>query len=145
MKVKVLIFSAIFIFVDAAVLDDLDKLGEQGVLPMQTNGSVSEQISYMASIRLSSFETSEEFGYGHFCGGVFVSSRHILTLASCLSRSSVITAEELQIVAGTRYRYDSTEAKIFQVAKYELHPDYSVNDIPNNLAIIFVSKQDFID
>lgn len=118
---------------------ELDAFGVQGTSIKFSNGTVSEHTPFMASIRLQSQEISEKFGYGHFCGGVFISKQHILTLASCLSRSSVITAAEIQIVGGTRYRYDDTYAQLYLISRYILHPDYDVSDLRNNLAILFVS------
>lgn len=110
-----------------------------GIVPTMNNGTVSEQIPYMASIRLLSEEINQKFGYGHYCGGVFITRKHILTLASCLSRKSMITPQEVLVVAGTRYRYDNTQAQISAVEKIEIHPDYAINGLPNNIAVIFVS------
>lgn len=110
-----------------------------GVRTPRANGTVCEHIPYMASIRMRS-QDKEMFGNGHFCGGVFVSSSHVLTLASCLSRSTEIEVAEIEIIAGTRYRYDRTEAKSFQVKGYSLHPDYDKRNISSNVAIIFVSQ-----
>lgn len=118
---------------------DLEDFELQGIQPAMANGTVSEHIPYMASIRLRSQEASGKFGFGHFCGGVFVSRQHVLTLASCLSRSEVIDSIELEIVAGTRYRYDALNAQTYLISKFVLHPDFAVKGIPNNLAILFVS------
>lgn len=116
----------------------LDDFVIPGVGTPRANGTVCEHIPYMASIRLRS-QDREIFGNGHFCGGVFISSSHVLTLASCLSRSTEMEVAEIEIIAGTRYRYDKTEAKSFQVKGYSLHPDYEKQNISNNVAIIFVS------
>lgn len=144
-------FLTIFFFLNIIQLisaDDgveLDPFGVQGVSIKLSNGTVSEHTPYMASIRLLSQEVSEKFGYGHFCGGVYLSRQHILTLASCLSRSSVITPFEIQIISGTRYRYDETYAKSYLISRYTLHPDYDVTDLRNNVAIIFVSFLAFLE
>ena len=118
---------------------ELDAFGVQGVSTKYSNGTVSEHTPFMVSIRLLSQELNEKFGYGHFCNGVFISRQHILTLASCLKRTSVITPAEIQIIAGTRYRYDDTYARSYPISSYTLHPDYTVSDLRNNVAILTVS------
>lgn len=110
-----------------------------GIKTQHVNGTVCEHIPYMASIRLSSQERKEVFGYGHFCGGVFISNFHVLTLASCLSRSKKMEVDDIEIIAGTRYRYDETEAVKFHISDYFIHPDYDKESISNNLAIMIVS------
>lgn len=119
---------------------ELQEFHTSGVVPMIINGTVSEHIPYMASIRLLSEEISHKFGYGHYCAGVFVSQKHILTLASCLQRPTLVAPEELQIIAGSRYRYDESEAKRFTAEKIEVHPDYAISSLPHNVAVITVSK-----
>lgn len=119
---------------------------EEFVIPgsqtLRANGTVCEHIPYMASIRLRSQERKESFGNGHFCGGVFITSSHVLTLASCLSRSKKVEADEIEIIAGTRYRYDATEAKTFNPSRIIIHPNYDSQSISNNVAIIVVSSSD---
>lgn len=117
---------------------DTFKFGIPGLKPTQANGTVSEHIPYMASLRMVNQE-NDNFGYGHFCGGVFVSRTHVLTVASCVSRSFQMQPNEIVIVAGTRYRYDETDANKYSVDKIVIHPDYVVTQLPHNLAIIRVS------
>lgn len=139
---KRLIFFSLVVLIITANADDDIVLEEFGVLnhmPRISNGTVSELTPYAASIRLLSEEMNKQFGFGHFCGGVFISRTHVLTLASCLERTKIVYSYELQIVGGTRYRYDSTDAQILSAKEIVIHPEYSINDISNNLAIIFVS------
>lgn len=121
---------------DSISLNDFENAG---ILPHQHNGTVSEHIKFMASIRLKSDESKNKFGYGHFCGGVFISRKHILTVASCLKRVETLDPNDLLIIAGTRYRYDSTEADILEASQIKLHPNYAIKSLPNNVAIITVS------
>lgn len=118
---------------------DTFKFGIPGLKPTQANGTVSEHIPYMASLRMVNQENDDKFGYGHFCGGVFVSRTHVLTVASCVSRSFQMQPNEIVIIAGTRYRYDETDANKYSVDKIVIHPDYVVTQLPHNLAIIRVS------
>jgi len=120
---------------------ELDAFGVQGVSIKFSNGTVSEHTPFMASIRLRNQEMTERFGYGHFCAGVYVSRQHILTLASCLSRSSVIMPEEIEVIGGTRYRYDNSYAKVYLINRITLHPDYAVTDLRNNVAILFLNEE----
>lgn len=139
---KRFIFFSLVVLIIAAKADDAIELEDFGLLdisPMMGNGTVSELTSYMASLRLLSEDMNKQFGYGHFCGGVFISRQHVLTLASCLQRSRIVYSFELQIVGGTRYRYDNTDANILFASQIVIHPGYSTTEIPNNLAIIFVS------
>lgn len=141
------IFSIILLTASVAYADyefgqeniDTFKFGIPGLQPTQSNGTVSEHIPYMASLRMFSQENDDNFGFGHFCGGVFVSRRHVLTVASCVSRSFQMHPDEIVVVAGTRYRYDSTDSNKYLVDKFVIHPDYVVTQLPNNLAIIYVS------
>lgn len=104
------IFSIILLIAAVAYADyefgqenlDTFKFGIPGLKPTQANGTVSEHIPYMASLRMVSQD--DKFGTGHFCGGVFVSRKHVLTVASCVSRLYQIHPDEIVIVAGTRYR-----------------------------------------
>lgn len=61
--------------VDSRVGADLELVGfaDEGIRPQLANGTVSEHISYMVSLRLYSEEVDKGFGYGHFCGGVLIS------------------------------------------------------------------------
>lgn len=115
-----------------------------GIKTLRANGTVCEHIPYMASIRMSSQERKESFGNGHFCGGVFVTNTHVLTLASCLSRSKNLEVDEIEIIAGTRYRYDATEAVTFHASGIIIHPDYDKQSISNNVAVIVVSSFDLL-
>lgn len=119
---------------------DTFKFGIPGLKPTQANGTVSEHIPYMASLRMANQENDKNFGYGHFCGGVFVSRTHVLTVASCVSRSFQMQPNEIVVIAGTRYRYEETDANKYEVDKFVIHPDYVVTQLPHNLAIIYVSK-----
>ena len=147
MKCREIIFLVILV-VCAAQADEgysaddvieMAEFGSPGITSAIVNGTVSEHIPYMASIRLISHEKSEGFGYGHFCGGVFVSKQHVLTLASCLSNGFEIKPDEIEVIAGTRYRYEEADARKFLIEKYVLHPDYTMIGLPNNLAILTVS------
>lgn len=140
-EMKSLVF-ILLVAASAISADDnivMPEFHSQGIIPTINNGTVSEHIPYMASIRLFSEELNKIFGYGHFCAGVFITRKHVLTVATCMNRERVILPVELRIVAGTRYRYDDAEAKVSTVEKLVIHPDYSIASIPNNIAVIFVS------
>lgn len=141
-KILIVLLTAALVYADYEFgQENIDtfKFGIPGLKPTQANGTVSEHIPYMASLRLVNQENDEKFGYGHFCGGVFVSRTHVLTVASCISRSFLMQPNEMVVIAGTRYRYDETEANKFDVEKFVIHPDYVVTQLPHNLAIIYVS------
>lgn len=48
---------------------------------------------------------------------------------------------QVQVVAGTRMRYDETNAKVYPAEKIVIHPDYVATALPNNVALIFVSER----
>lgn len=116
----------------------ISELHSQGIIPMINNGTVSEHIAYMASLRFR-FDESSMFGLGHYCGGVFITRKHVLTLATCVGRELTINTAMINIVGGTRYRYDDTEAIVSSVMTIIRHPDFSLDRIPNNIAVIVVS------
>lgn len=137
--ISLLILSA---FYQTCADDDIElsAFETQGVRPHQTNGTVGEHIPFMVSIRIGSQEIIEGFGYGHICGGVFLSRQHILTVATCVKRSeNALDTNQLEIISGTRYRYDDTSARKYSVNRVFVHPDFNINSIPNNVAVIYVS------
>ena len=114
------------------------------------NGSISKHISYMVSIRHKARE-NDGFGFGHFCGGVLISRSHVLTLASCINRTTneggriIWRPDELRLVVGSRYRYDPESSLVFLASEIRMHPEYNWNELRNNVALIIVSKfQSFI-
>ena len=124
---------------------DLDDWYNDPVTAFVANGSVSEHIPYMVSIRLITSENNG-FGFGHFCGGVLISRSHVLTLGSCIDRTSNIGSkiiwrpDELRLVVGSRYRYDSESSLVFSAGEIRIHPHYSFDELRNNVALIIVSK-----
>jgi hypothetical protein len=57
-------------------------------IPVLNNGNENkpiDHIPYVASLRLDEADESY-FGKGHFCTGVFIGRKAVLTLASCFYR-----------------------------------------------------------
>ncbi|CAO1415173.1 unnamed protein product [Diamesa hyperborea] len=110
-----------------------------------SNGSISEHIPYMVSIRLITSEKNG-FGFGHFCGGVLISRSHVLTLGSCIDRTSNIgrrivwRPDQLRLVIGSRYRYDSESSLVFSVSEIRVHPKYTFDELRNNIALIILQN-----
>lgn len=140
---RLILFSLVALLIAASADDDivLEDFGLLDISPTMGNGTVSELTPYMASLRMLREDMNNQFGYGHFCGGVFISRKHVLTLASCLQRKNeIVYSYDLEVVAGTRYRYDSSDAKILSVGQIIIHPGYVFEtDIPDNIAIVQVS------
>lgn len=115
--------------------------------PFVANGSISEYFPYMVSIRLESEETGADvFGYGHFCGGVLITTSHVLTLGSCINRTddgTFYNPDELNLVFGSNLRYFLNESFTEKPSKITVHPDYDSTDQLNNVAIIHVSNFQF--
>lgn len=126
---------------------DLDDWYNDPVTNFMSNGSVSEHIPYMVSIRHKTREKNG-FGFGHFCGGVLISRSHVLTLASCIDRTTkdgkqiIWRPDELLLVVGSRYRYDSESSSVFLVSEIRMHPQYDFDELRNNVALIIVSLFD---
>ncbi|CAO1386838.1 unnamed protein product [Diamesa serratosioi] len=104
----------------------------------------------MVSIRHMSREANG-FGFGHFCGGVLISRSHVLTLGSCIDRTtndgSQITwrPDQLRLVIGSRYRYDAESSLVLLVKEIRIHPDYSWIELRNNIALIFLQSSIGLD
>ena len=97
----------------------------------------------MVSIRTKAKE-AEGFGLGHFCGGVLISKSHVLTLGSCINNGkTVYKPDEINLVLGSRNRYDSVNTKTASPSQIKVHPDFNQTTLINNVAIITVSKIPF--
>ena len=107
------------------------------------NGTVSEHIPYMVSIRHRSKEI-DGFGFGHFCGGVLITRSIVLTLGSCINRTTsddrriVWRPDEIRLALGSRFRYDPTNTSFITPRQIAVHPEYSFNQLRNNVALIIV-------
>lgn len=103
---------------------------------------VSEHVTFMASLRLKAFDSP--YGNGHVCGAVFVTRQHLLTSAVCVVKvNRDYTADELEIVAGVRNRYDMSGAHKFDVSRIYYRPEYQrfpVLGMDGNVAILMVRK-----
>lgn len=138
---KVLQFLALaLVFLAVRANDEsLDDHEIQPIVPQIGNGTASLQMQFMVSIRRASKELADlQFGLGHICGGVIISRNHILTAASCIQIRDRIPTDDILIIAGTRYRYDSTGAERSSAFNVTIHPQYTFSPLNNNLAIILV-------
>jgi len=134
--IKFLIFSLLFCTITCQDdPEDQEPEVEIDTHGLAINETVSAHIPYMASLRLVASEVNKTLGYGHFCGAVFVSRRHLVTLASCLDKQP----SEIQIVAGTRYRYEEVSKVNLTAERFVIHSGYTAKNLPNNVAIIVVS------
>lgn len=129
---------------------DLDDWYNDPVTAFVANGSVSKHIPYMVSVRHRGRE-NDGFGFGHYCGGVLISRSHVLTLGSCIDRTTsdgsriIWKPEQICLVIGSRYRYDPKSSLVLLASEIRIHPDYNWDELRNNVAIIVVSLfQSFI-
>lgn len=127
------------------------ELYNEPVRSFVANGSISEYFPYMVSIRLESEEAGDDgvgYGFGHFCGGVLITTSHVLTLGSCIDRTidgieTIYRPDELNLVFGSNLRYFLNESFTESPSKITVHPEYDFPDLLNNVAIIHVSKFQF--
>lgn len=129
------------IFITSAIgeLEDFS-MQRQDVNPALGNGTVSEHAEFMASLRLKAIDFP--YGNGHICGAVFITRQHLLTAAVCVVKiDRNIRADELEVVAGTRLRYDDTNAHRLAVAQVVVPLEYErfpVMGMDGNVAILTV-------
>ncbi|CAO1383641.1 unnamed protein product [Diamesa tonsa] len=131
--VHFVVLLVIVVQIQAASNDDWNN---EPVSTFIANGSVSEYVPYMVSIRTKAKE-AEGFGFGHFCGGVLITKSHVLTLGSCINNGkTVYKPNEINLVLGSRNRYDQLRTLIATPSQIRVHPEFNYADILNNIAII---------
>ena len=124
---------------------DLNDWNNEPVTNFVANGTVSKHIPYMVSIRHSTKEV-DGFGFGHFCGGVLITRSHVLTLGSCINRTTndggriIWRPDQLRLALGSRFRYDPANNSLVTPSQIRIHPEYNWDDLRNNVAIIIVSN-----
>jgi secreted trypsin-like serine protease len=132
----------LLIFISSTVCELEDfTMHRQEVSPALGNGTFSEHVSFMASLRLKAIDSP--YGSGHICGAVFITRQHLLTAAVCVVKiDRDIRADELEVVAGTRLRYDDNNAHRLAVAQVIVPLEYQrfpVMGMDGNLAILTVT------
>ncbi|XP_078266010.1 transmembrane protease serine 9-like [Rhinoraja longicauda] len=80
--------------------------------------------SYVASI-----QTSNE----HFCGGILIEKRWVLTSVNCILK-------QMSVVIGTHSLKDKKKAQTFKVINVIKHPKYDSKTERNNLALLKLDK-----
>lgn len=149
MKKFLLLFCVVFLTTFTLVLGQLERFEddepEQEIEPMADrigNGTVSEHVTFMASLRLKALDLP--YGKGHICGAVFITRQHLLTAAVCIVRIDKDYApNELEVVAGVRSRYDVSHASHFEVSRIYYREEYQrfpVLGMDGNLVILVVSN-----
>lgn len=137
------LFSFILLATIGSIAGELEDFSSQRqeIIPLLGNGTASEHVSFMASLRLT--EIDSPFGFGHICGAVFITRQVLLTAAVCVVKiDRDYRADELQIVAGSRMRYADTGAYRLSIEKIYVHSQYQrfpVMGMDGNVAIIVVS------
>lgn len=84
----------------------------------------------------------------YFCGGTIISSRHVITVAHCMSQKfwdKILKPEELFVYLG-KYnitKHDENESEIRNVSEIIIHPDWNVNTLnyDADLAILKLSDE----
>ncbi|CRL04039.1 CLUMA_CG017155, isoform A [Clunio marinus] len=92
-------------------------------------------LKYIASLQLANRE--EDF----FCAGVFISSKTVLTLASCFYQNDVLlNPEEVKIVAGRGFRFEYDQNPFNGILEeIILHENFSRSSLENNIAVGILS------
>ncbi|XP_070495710.1 trypsin zeta-like [Chironomus tepperi] len=108
-------------------------------IPVLNNGNENKSIDhipYVASLRLD--ETDESyFGKGHFCTGVFIGTKAVLTLASCFYRNdALLLPEDVRIIGGTKFKFEEEDMTFSTVLEdIKIHENFSRSSLENNIAI----------
>lgn len=87
------------------------------------NEATFAQYPYMVSLRT--------LDNAHFCGGFIYNNRWVVTTATCLRNR---TTQEFTMHMGTNSRTDLGVRH--EVNRIEVHPDYDVFTIQNNIAMV---------
>lgn len=101
------------------------------------NGKKLSKIIGGSTTRIEKYpsQVSLRWRGGHICGGTIVTTKHILTSASCVSFGNNIFAGNIKILSGTDDQFDSSmSGYLTEVAYVICHPKYDeqvnwINDI----------------
>lgn len=104
----------------------------QGIIKQRiVNGENAGEWENPFQISLASAAIPNDDRDAHFCGGSFLSSKHVVTAAHCVSGA---LSSAIQIIADSR-RLDGSGNRL-NIASISIHPNYSPSTLAYDIAII---------
>eukprot|EP00123_Amoebidium_parasiticum_P009918 comp19779_c0_seq1/m.23701 comp19779_c0_seq1/g.23701 ORF comp19779_c0_seq1/g.23701 comp19779_c0_seq1/m.23701 type:complete len:373 (-) comp19779_c0_seq1:423-1541(-) len=92
--------------------------------------TVTTAIPWMVSLRRYT-----STGYRHFCGASLIDQNYVLTAAHCVDDTS-LQAKDLRVYVGGLFMSDSGSFTQRQVAAIIVHPEHTVGQVNNDLALL---------
>ncbi len=132
LRISVLLFTLLILAFSPAYAAETNDIREAPIQARIVGGQNASSGEYPFMVALVRSYNDSAY-IGKFCGGILVSERHVMTAAHCVYYWS---PRSIDIVANTHDLNDSAEYDRISVEEIHIHPDFSISDFGNDIAIL---------
>ncbi|KAF7987878.1 hypothetical protein HCN44_003741 [Aphidius gifuensis] len=88
------------------------------------------------------FEVSIKYRFAHLCAGSIITTRHVITSASCVTAEPYVIYANLKILSGTKDVTGESSGNFHQVSQVAIHKNYEpTNCWRNDIAILKIKSR----